>query len=137
MPAKRSRVSSVISVWIPRVLPHGIHLTPANETDRAGALPLLERLKESLPRLEKVLVDGGYRGPAFAATVAALTGARVEVVKRQERHPFTVLPQRWVVERSFAWLEKCRRLWRNAERLLVSSRAMVQRAFIRILLKRL
>ena len=43
----------------------------------------------------------------------SLLGASVEVVKRNEMHTFAVLPKRWVVERSFAWLEKCRRLWKN------------------------
>ena len=72
-------------------LAHEIHLIPANETDRAGALPLLERLKESLPRLEKVLVDEGYRGPALATTVATLTGCQDRVkespLDRDEKSP--------------------------------------------------
>jgi len=44
--------------------------------------------------------------------------ATVQVAKRSELHTFAVIPQRWVVERSFAWLEKCRRIWKNTERLL-------------------
>lgn len=65
-----------------------------------------------------MLVDGGYTGKPFAEGVAEiLPGVEVEVVKRNELKTFVVLPQRWVVERSFGWLDKCRRLWKNAERL--------------------
>ena len=51
------------------------------------------------------------------------------MVKRSELHTFVVLPKRWVVERSFAWLEKCRRLWKNCERKLNTSLQMVVLAF--------
>ena len=63
--------------------------------------------------------------------------ATVEVVKRSELRTFKVIPKRWVVERSFAWLDKCRRLWKNCERYLTTSLAMVQLAFVRLLLVRL
>ena len=66
-----------------------------------------------------------------------ILGATVEIVKRNELHKFAVIPQRWVVERSFAWLEKYRRLWKNCERKLNSSRNMMALAFIALLLKRL
>ena len=92
-------------------LPHAIHLTTANVTDRAGALAMFDRHRDGLNQVQNVLVDGGYTGKPFAAGVRSLLGAAVEVVKRNELHTFVVLPKRWVVERSFAWLEKCRRLW--------------------------
>ena len=76
-----------------------------------------------------MLVDGGYTGKPFATAVQGLLGASVEVVKRNELHTFVVLPKRWVVERSFAWLEKCRRLWKNCERKLNTSLQMVVLAF--------
>ena len=60
-----------------------------------------------------------------------------EVAKRDELHTFKVIPKRWVVERSFAWLEKNRRLWKNCERLLNSSLQFTNLAFIALLLKRL
>ena len=66
-----------------------------------------------------------------------LLGASVEVVKRNELHAFVVLPKRWVVERSFAWLEKCRRLWKNYEGKLNTSLQMVVLAFAVLILKRL
>lgn len=62
--------------------------------------------------------------------------ANVEVVKRNELHKFVVLPKRWVVERSFSWLEKCRRLWKNCERLINTSLQMVVLAFIGLILNR-
>ena len=64
-------------------------------------------------------------------------GATVEVAKRSELHKFAAIPQRWVVERSFAWLEKCRRLWKNCERKINTSLQMAVLAFLTLLLKRL
>ncbi|HHC74063.1 MAG TPA: IS5/IS1182 family transposase, partial [Thiothrix sp.] len=102
-----------------------------------GLLALLSQ-SESLSEVRKVLVDGGYTGEAFAKRVNdQLPRAKVEVVKRYELHTFKVLPKRWIVERSFAWLEKCRRLWKNCERLLNNSLQMVHLAFLSLLLKRL
>lgn len=83
-----------------------------------------------------MLVAGGYPGEPFATGVYETLEATVEVVKRNELHKFAVLPKRWVVERSFAWLEKCRRLWKNCERKLNSSLQMVVLAFLALLLKR-
>ena len=60
----------------------------------------------------------------------------VQVAKRNELHTFAVIPKRWVVERSFSWLEKCRRLWKNCERRLNSSLQLVHLAFLVLLLKR-
>jgi transposase len=67
---------------------------------------------------------------------ADILGATVEVVKRNELHKFVVLPKRWVVERSFGWLEKNRRLWKNCERKLNTSLNMVALAFLALLLRR-
>jgi transposase len=61
----------------------------------------------------------------------------VEVAKRPELHQFAVMPKRWVVERSFAWLEKCHRLWKNCERKCVTSLQFVVLAFLTLLLRRL
>lgn len=118
-------------------LPHIIHITTANISDKAGALAAFHLYKENLAKVETVLVDGGYMGAPFAAGVYETLGATVEVAKRSELHKFAVIPKRWVVERSFAWLEKCRRLWKNCERKLNSSLNMVALAFLVLLLKRL
>ena len=118
-------------------LPHAIHVTTADVTDRAGALAMFDRRRDGLSQVQNVLVDGGYTGKPFATAVQGLLGAAVEVVKRSELHTFVVLPKRWVVERSFAWLEKCRRLWKNCERRLNTSLQMVVLAFATLILRRL
>jgi transposase len=82
------------------------------------------------------LCDGGYTGENFANKIKEITGANVEIAKRNELHTFVVLPKRWVVERSFGWLEKSRRLWKNCERLMNTSLNMVVLAFLVLLLKR-
>jgi len=115
---------------------HGVEVTTANVTDRDGALAVAIRHHSDFSSVEKVLADGGYTGEAFASQIKKLIGATVEVVKRSELHTFKVIPKRWVVERSFSWLEKCRRLWKNCERKLSTSRQMIILAFISLLLRR-
>ncbi|CAK0769302.1 transposase [Gammaproteobacteria bacterium] len=118
--------------------PHSIAITTANVTDRQGALLALSCSPEDVSEVKMVLVDSGYTGEPFAQGVATIIpNAVVEVVKRNELHSFVVLPKRWIVERSFGWLEKCRRLWKNCERLLNNSLQMVDLAFLYLLLKRL
>ena len=117
-------------------LPHAIAVTTADVTDRNGALQAIERSKANLTRVESVLVDGGYTGQPFAESVMECLEATVQVAKRNELHTFAVLPKRWVVERSFAWLEKCRRLWKNCERKLNTSLQMIHLAFLGLLLRR-
>lgn len=117
-------------------LPHSICVTTADVTDRAGALSMFSVAKENLTRVSNVLVDGGYTGEKFAEAVKEMIGANVQVAKRNEIHTFAVIPKRWIVERSFAWLEKCRRLWKNCERKLNTSLHFVVLAFISLILKR-
>lgn len=117
-------------------LPHMIHVTTANITDRAGALEAFALYKSNLLNVVHVLVDGGYTGDAFATGVKNILGATVEVAKRSELHSFAVIPKRWVVERSFSWLEKCRHLWKNCERKINTSLQMVALAFLVLLLKK-
>jgi len=92
--------------------------------------------KEHLSEVKNVLLDGGYTGANFATQIKDILGATVEIAKRNELHKFVVLPKRWVVERSFGWLEKCRRLWKNCERKINTSLQMVVLAFAVLLLKR-
>ena len=117
-------------------LPHAIAVTTADVTDRDGALEAIDRCKPNLERVESLLVDGGYTGQPFADSIMKRIKATVQVVKRNELHSFVVLPKRWIVERSFAWLEKCRRLWKNSERKLNTSLQMIHLAFLRLLLRR-
>ena len=118
-------------------LPHAITITTANVSDKAGAKQMVKQYDESLNDVLNVLVDGGYTGNPFSEFIAETLDATVEVAKRSELHTFAVIPKRWVVERSFAWIERCRRLWKNCERKLSTSLAMVQLAFISLLLRRL
>lgn len=90
---------------------------------------------DSLSAVLKFMVDGGYTGDDFAESIKKMTGAEVEVVKRNELHQFVVLPKRWIVERSFGWLEKSRRLWKNCERKLHTSLQITVLAFISVLLR--
>jgi len=117
-------------------LPHAIHITTANTTDRIGALEAFRLNTASLQSIQTVLADGGYTGEVFATEVKNILGASVQIAKRNELHTFTVIPKRWVVERSFAWLDKCRRLWKNCERKLNTSLHMVVLAFLTLLLRR-
>ena len=117
-------------------LPHAITVTTAEVNDRNGALLMFLTQDDSLADVQQVLVDGAYSGERFEDLTYQILGATVQVVKRNELHKFAVIPQRWVVERSFAWLEKCRRLWKNCERTLHTSRQFIVLAFLALLLKR-
>jgi transposase len=102
-------------------LPHAILVTTANITDMNGAIELFENNKENLSSVTNAMFDGGYTGDKFASKIKEIIGAEVEIAKRSELHTFAVIPKRWVVERSFSWLEKCRRLWKNCEKNLTSA----------------
>lgn len=117
-------------------LPHAIAVTTADVTDRKGALLALGRCAADLKAVQSILADGGYVGQPFAQAVEELLGAKVQIAKRSELHIFAVMPQRWVVERSFAWIEKCRRLWKNCERKLNTSLQFIHLAFLALLLRR-
>ncbi len=117
-------------------LPHAIYVTTANVTDRDGALKMIQLNLDQLSCVQKFLVDGGYSGEKFANSVRQSCDADVQVVKRNELHKFVVLPQRWVVERFFGWLDHYRRLSKNCERMLATSLEMVVLAAIVILLHR-
>lgn len=116
--------------------PYVLSITTANVTDRQGAVLMFSSLNPSLKTIETVLCDGAYTGEDFANKIYELTGAKVQVAKRTELHTFAVIPKRWIVERSFGWLDKCRRLWKNCERLIENTLNMVKFAFVSLLLRR-
>jgi len=89
---------------------HGFLVTTVGEADRNGATEMDGLHLDGLSQVRKHVVDGGYSGENFAAAIKALAGAEVQVVKRSEVGKFVVLPQRWIVERSFGWLSHARRL---------------------------
>lgn len=117
-------------------LPHAISVSCANITDRTGAIQTISLHLDSLSCMKKYIVDGGYTGDKFASKVKEICKAEVEVIKRNEVHQFEVLPVRWIVERSFGWLDKYRRLWKNCERKLYTSLQMTVLAFISLLIRR-
>lgn len=116
-----------------------VAVVPANVPERVGAKRLLEEELSGASWLKVLYVDGGYSGADFAAQVAELKPSlEVEVVKRTDNQPgFKVVAKRWVVERTFGWLTKCRRLARDYERLSESVVAWIHIAMIRIMLCRL
>jgi len=117
-------------------LPHAISATTANVTDRDGALEMIAAFRSRLPGILKLLCDGGYTGEAFGTAVHELIGAVVEIAKRSELHKFVVIPRRWVVERTFGWLDKYRRFWKNCERYTDNLLQLIVLAFIRLILNR-
>ena len=136
MGKKVSGIKRTIAVDDTQGLPHVTGVNTANVTDRKAAIEAFETHKDDLKKVETVLSDGGYTGESFAKSIRESIDAKVEVAKRSELHKFAVIPKRWIVERSFAWIEKCRRLWKNCERKLSTSLNMVVLAFIRLLLVR-
>ena len=112
-------------------------VTTADVTDRNGAIGMLKKYNDNLSQVQNILVDAVYAGEKFANSVSEILVCTVEVVKRNEMHVFKVIPKRWVVERSFSWLDKCRRLWKNCERYLNTSLQMMVLAFSVLLVKRL
>jgi len=112
---------------------------PADIQDRDGGALVIATLFGLYPFLLKLFADGGYQGPVFRdAAEAAIVELNVEIVKRSDQAKgFVVLPKRWVVERTFAWLNRCRRLAKDWECLNRKARAFVLLASIRLMIRRL
>jgi len=111
---------------------------PANIQDRDGARQLLRAFfgQTARRRVKHIWADGGYSG-ALVAWARQLWRCTVEIVKRSELHTFKVLPRRWVVERTFGWLGRYRRLNRDYERQAQTGEVMIYLAMIRLMLARL
>ena len=112
---------------------------PADIQDRDGGILVLSTLFGMYPFLLKLFADGGYQGPQFRMAVAKLLPQlSVEIVKRSDHaEGFTVLPRRWVVERTLAWLGRCRRLSKDFENLTRNAVAFLRLASIRLMVRRL
>ena len=115
-----------------------VMVLPANIQDRDGARQLLEKHFGRRPRrrVKHLWADGGYAGTLVAWALERWR-CTVEIVKRTELHTFKVLPRRWVVERTFGWLNRCRRLSRDYERQAQTGEIMIYVARIRLMLARL
>lgn len=111
---------------------------PASIQDRDGAASVLDQRTRALfPFIERIFADAAYQGPR-AANAAATSGRWiVHIVKRNELHNFVVLPKRWIVERTLAWISRNRRLARDFERHARTVATFIRLAMIRIMLRRL
>src|SRR5579864_8599433 len=111
---------------------------PADIQDRDGARLVLDRRTRRLyPFIERVFADAGYQATKTAAAVAKAGAWKLEIVKRIELHRFVVLPKRWIVERTLAWISRCRRLAKDFERHARKAAAFIRLAMIRLMLRRL
>ena len=116
---------------------HGLCVLPANVQDRAGAEHVLRPLIGRMPRLERIWADGGYAG-SLVDWLQEEAGWTLEIVaKPATATTFVVLPKRWIVERTFAWIGKCRRLSKDYEHSIASSEALIRLAMIGLMLRRL
>jgi len=108
--------------------------SPASVQDRDGAVPLLQASRSLYPFIERAFADGGYAGERVAtATIIA-----VKIVRKQaDQRGFAVQPRRWVVERTFAWLGRNRRLARDFEATIASATAFLYAASVMLLTRRL
>lgn len=106
---------------------------------RVGAVSVVKVMIDRFPRLRKILADGGYQGETLANIVKKDLGGELSVVLRpnESSKKFSVIPKRWIVERSFSWLENFRRVAIDYEFFSESSLAMLQIAFSAIMLKKL
>jgi transposase len=111
----------------------------ADMQDRDGGVVLMASLFGLFPFLLKLFADGGYQGEKFQSGLrTALEHVQVEIVKRSDQAKgFVVLPRRWVVERTFAWLNRCRRLAKDWENLNRQGLTFLRLASIRLMLRRL
>ncbi len=107
--------------------------------DRDGGVLLLSTLLGRFPYLEKLFADSAYQGPIFAEAVAKiLCLVKIEIVKRSDpAKGFVTLPKRWIVERTVAWLNRCRRLAKDWENLNLTALMFLRFASIRLMLRRL
>ena len=111
-------------------------VTEGNGSERINGLALLLESQEYIDRLKLIWVDQGYQGARFERAVEHLSSATVEVMKRQGKG-FQLLARRWVVERTFAWLIKKRRLIVDYEKLPETSESLIYLAMVHLMLKRL
>lgn len=116
----------------------GLLVHPANIQDRDGAAGVLATIRSLYPWLRHVFADGGYAGDKLRGELARMGDWTVEIIKRSDKAAgFEVLPRRWVIERTLAWLGRCRRLAKDFEATISSATAWALMAHIRLLTRRL
>jgi transposase len=115
-----------------------VYIHPANVQDCHGAVPLLEMLRQRFPELRHILADRVYRGDQLLRALAPYGAWNIEIIQRPTGvKGFQLLPRRWVVERTFAWLGRCRRLAKDFEGTVESATAWLLLAHLRLLSRRL
>src|SRR5580700_2047442 len=115
-----------------------VHVHPANVQDCHGAVPLLERLRRRFAKLRHVFADRIYRGDQLQSALSHCGPWTIEIVQRPHGvKGFQLLPRRWVVERTFAWCGRCRRLAKDFEASAATEAAWILVAHIRLLTRRL
>jgi transposase len=115
----------------------GLVVTAASVSDKAGAKLLLIKLYDAFTTLKIMWADSGYDGKPLATWAAKIAAITVEVVARTAPHSFQIVRRRWVIERTFGWLMRYRRLVRDYERTTANSEAMVYWATVIIMTRRL
>lgn len=116
----------------------GLVVHAADIQDRDGAPKVLQSIRHACPWLRHIFADGGYAGPKLRGALDRIGAWTVQIVKRSDTAKgFEVLPRRWVVERTFAWLGRCRRLAKDWEKSIASSEAWINIAHIRLTTRRL
>jgi transposase len=118
-------------------LPQEIKVTPANYSEREVMLGMMQKTPSIFESVQTVLADSGYTGERLALDMIDEVGLCLTVIPRNKVNQFEIVPKRWVVERSFAWLDKCRRLFKNVEGLIKTSETMIKLCFIRLIARRL
>ncbi len=120
-------------------IPISYYVTPANMHVTQGARRLLAGLKYFVPRLKKIWADAAYRGQELADWCKTVGDWEFEVVQRTSRgvRGFAVQPKRWVVERTFSWLSRNRRMSKDDERKVQTSETFIKVTMIRLLVARL
>ncbi len=129
---KRHIVTDTLGLLVGLVV-HG-----ADIQDRDGAPEVLKSIRHRFPWLRHIFADGAYAGPKLRANLARIGEWTMEIIKRSDTAKgFEVLPRRWVVERTFAWLGRCRRLAKDWEKTIQSAEAWILIAHIRLVTRRL
>ena len=129
---KRHIITDTVGLLVGLVV-HSAHIQ-----DRDGAPRLLKSIQSAYPWLRHLFADGGYAGPKLKGALDKIGRWTLEIVKRSDTTlGFEVLPRRWVVERTFAWLGRCRRLAKDSEATIASAEAWVLIAHIRVVTRRL
>jgi putative transposase len=119
-------------------LPLSVYVSPAHVHDRVGARCLLAGLKPLVPRLKKIWADGAYSGEPLSKWCQDEGGWELEVVGRnKDASGFEVIPRRWIVERTFSWIDRNRRMSKDYARKVQTSETPVEVATIRLILRRL